>query len=86
MYKIARDLVHVTSAKKTWTIAAARQSLSEVVGNAAREPQRVYRRDKRVAVVVSPALAHQVDTLRRPSVGRSSPSSSGCAATRISSW
>jgi len=68
MYKIACDLVHVSSAKKTWTIAAARQSLSEVVGNAAHEPQHIYRRDKLVAAVVSPELAHQVDTLRRPSM------------------
>lgn len=68
MYKFACDVVHVSSAKKTWTIATARQSLSEVVGMAAREPQHVYRRNKLVAAVVSPELAHQVETLRRPSM------------------
>ena len=33
---------------------------------AAREPQRVYRRDELVAVVVSPEQADQVENLRRP--------------------
>jgi len=35
---------------------------------AAREPQRVYRRDKLVAAVVSPELADAVENLRRPSL------------------
>jgi hypothetical protein len=58
----------VVAAKKTWTIATARQHLPEVVGRAAREPQLVYRRDKLVAVVVSPDLADQAVNLRRPSL------------------
>jgi hypothetical protein len=49
-----------------WTIATARQHLPKLIGMAAREPQRVYRRDKLVAVLVSPELADQVETLRRP--------------------
>ena len=53
------------AAKKTWTIATARQHLPEVVGRAAREPQLVYRRDKLVAVVISPELADEAATLRR---------------------
>jgi hypothetical protein len=35
---------------------------------AAREPQHVYRRDKLVATVVSPALAGAVENLHRPSL------------------
>jgi hypothetical protein len=58
----------VVAAKKTWTIATARQHLPEMVGRAAREPQLVYRRDKLVAVVVSPDLADEVVNLRRPSL------------------
>jgi len=48
-----------------WTIATARQNLTKLIGMAAREPQRVYRRDKLVAAVVSPELADQVETVRR---------------------
>ena len=40
-----------------WTIAKARQHLPALIGAAAREPQRVYKRDKLVAAVVSPELA-----------------------------
>jgi hypothetical protein len=58
----------VSVAKKTWTIAAARQHLSELIGLAAREPQQVYRRDKLVATVVSPELADDVKNLRRPGI------------------
>ena len=68
MYICQCKPVHVVAAKKKWTIATARQHLPELVGLAAREPQRVYRRDKLVAAVVSPALADAVDNLRRPSL------------------
>jgi hypothetical protein len=49
-------------------IASARQHLPELVSMAVREPQRVYRRDKLVAAVVSPKLADQVEALRRPNL------------------
>ena len=61
-------LVHVSAAKKPWTIATAREHLPELVGLAAHEPQRVYRRDRLVAVVVSPELADQVEQISRPSL------------------
>jgi hypothetical protein len=51
---------------KHWTIATARQRLPELIKSAAREPQRVYRRDKLVAAVVSPELAQQI--AKRPTV------------------
>ena len=56
------------AAKKTWTIATARQHLPDVVGLAAHEPQLVYRRDKLVAAVVSPELADEVEHLLRPTL------------------
>ncbi len=68
MYTSVGQLVHVTDAKKTWTIATARQHLPEMVGMAAREPQHLYRRDTLVATVVSPALADELERLRRPSI------------------
>jgi hypothetical protein len=68
MYIYACELVHVVAAKRKWTIATARQHLPELVGMAAREPQRVYRRDKLVAAVVSPELADEVENLRRPTL------------------
>jgi hypothetical protein len=54
--------------RKRWTIATARQHLPEVIGLAAREPQRLYRRDKLVAAVVSPELADKVADRDRPSL------------------
>jgi len=68
MYIYACQLVQVTAAKKRWTIATARQHLAELIGMTAREPQHVYRRDQRVAVVVSPELANEVESLSRPSL------------------
>ena len=68
MYIRIWKLVHVVTAKKTWTIAKARQHLPEVISMAAREPQRVYRRDKQVAAIVSPALADEIENLCRPSL------------------
>lgn len=58
----------MAAARKKWTIATARQHLPEVVGLAAREPQRVYRREQLVAAVVSPQLADEIEQLRRPSL------------------
>jgi hypothetical protein len=68
MYIYTCELVHVVAARRKWTIATARQHLPELVGMAAREPQRVYRRDKLVVAVVSPELADAVDNLSRPSL------------------
>jgi hypothetical protein len=46
------------SEKPRWTIASARQHLTALVAASAREPQKVYRRNKVVAAVVAPtALA-----------------------------
>jgi hypothetical protein len=58
----------VATAKKAWTIATARQHLPELIGRAASEPQRVYRRDKLVAAVVSPAVADKLEGLQHPSL------------------
>jgi hypothetical protein len=68
MYISRCHVVHVTAAKRKWTIATARQHLPELVGLAAHEPQRVYRRDRLVAAVVSPALADEIDEVRRPTL------------------
>jgi hypothetical protein len=68
MYICSCQVVHVSAAKKKWTIATARQHLPEVVGLAAHEPQRVYRRERLVAAVVSPELADQIEQIRRPSL------------------
>jgi hypothetical protein len=51
---------------RKWTIATARQHLPKLIGMAAGEPQRVYRRDKLVAAVVSPDLADEIVSRRRP--------------------
>jgi hypothetical protein len=53
---------------RRWTIATARQHLPKVIDMAAREPQRLYRRDKLVAAVVSPDLADEFVSHRRPSL------------------
>jgi hypothetical protein len=65
MYIFVCQHVHV-AVKKKWTIATARQHLPELVGMAAREPQRVYRRDSLVAAVVSPALVDEIERAHRP--------------------
>jgi hypothetical protein len=46
--------------RKPWTIASARQNLPALIRSAAREPQRVYRRNKLVATVVSPELSDKL--------------------------
>lgn len=48
--------------RKKWTIATAREQLAALIVSAAREPQRVYRRDKLVATVVGPDAADQLET------------------------
>ena len=58
--------MYIMASTKRWTIATARQHLPAVIRAAAREPQRLYRRDKLVAVVVSPSPADQVVVARRP--------------------
>jgi len=68
MYMCVWKLVHVVTRQKAWTIATARQHVPELIGRAAREPQQVYRRDKLVAAVVSPAAAHRLEALERPSL------------------
>jgi hypothetical protein len=45
---------------KNWTIATARQRLPALIASAAREPQRVYRRNTLVAVVASPEAAGRI--------------------------
>ncbi len=42
-------------ASPKWTVASARQNLSSVIASAAREPQRIYRRNKLVAGLVAPS-------------------------------
>ena len=48
--------------KPRWTMATARQHLSELVASSAHEPQRVYRRNLVVAAVVSPSALENVKT------------------------
>jgi hypothetical protein len=64
MYMSRLKDVHVPHVKKRWTVASARQSLPKLLALAAREPQAVYRRDKLVATVVSPALAEEIEAAR----------------------
>jgi hypothetical protein len=68
MYIFACDFVHVSTAKKPWTIASARQQLAEIVRMAASAPQHIYRRDTLVAVITSPELAAAVESQHRPSL------------------
>ncbi|MDX2093016.1 MAG: hypothetical protein SFX73_34555 [Kofleriaceae bacterium] len=53
---------------KPWTIASARRNLPTLIGMAAREPQRVYRRNKLVATVVDPRIAEEAIQAERPSL------------------
>ena len=55
-------------AMKKWTIATARQHLPALIASAAREPQRVYRRTKLVAAVVSPETAATLAAQAAPSL------------------
>jgi hypothetical protein len=53
---------------KRWTIATVRQHLPAVIASAAREPQRVYRRDKLVAAVVHPEQLERLEAAERPTL------------------
>src|SRR5437762_1772064 len=59
MYKTKRTRAGSRTRRQTarqtaWSVAQARRHLAEVVRAAAREPQRIYRRDELVATVVDP--------------------------------
>jgi prevent-host-death family protein len=51
-------------ARRRWSVAAARAHLPQVLANAAREPQAVYRRAEPVAVVVSPRAFESLEADR----------------------
>ena len=65
--------MYMMNRRPKWTIARARQHLPALLGAAAHEPQRVYKRDQHVATVVSadvvaekaPSLADALAELRR---------------------
>lgn len=59
--------MYIMTRSRKWTIAAARENLASLIGSAAREPQRVYRRDKLVAAVVGPEIAEALDRPHRRS-------------------
>lgn len=61
--------MYIMSKPKTWTIATARRHFLALIGMAAREPQRVYRRNKLVAAVVDPRLADEVAKAEKPTLG-----------------
>ncbi|MYN64787.1 MAG: type II toxin-antitoxin system Phd/YefM family antitoxin [Acidobacteria bacterium] len=52
-----------------WRIAEAKQQFSEVVRRSGDAPQKIYRRDRLVAVVVSPDVLATIEAVR----GRQSP-------------
>ena len=62
MYIMPRTMYTMT--KRRWTIATARQRLPALIAEAAREPQRVYRRNQLVATVMSPEAAAAVPSVR----------------------
>jgi prevent-host-death family protein len=43
-----------------WSVAEAKQRLSELLRDAAKEPQRIFRRSRPVAVVVAPELYEEL--------------------------
>lgn len=53
MYILQRKM-YIMGAKPKWTMATARQRLPELVAAAAHEPQKVYRRNRVVAIVSAP--------------------------------
>jgi hypothetical protein len=69
VYISAVQHVHVSERRPRWTVATARRQLPALLGAAAREPQRVYKRNKLVATVVSPEVADRVGA--RPSLADS---------------
>lgn len=48
-----------------WRIAEAKQQFSEVVRRSGDAPQKIYRRDRLVAAVVSPDVLATVEAVRR---------------------
>ena len=48
-----------------WRIAEAKQQFSEVVRRSGDAPQKIYRRDRLVAAVVSPDVLAAIETVRR---------------------
>jgi len=54
-----------------WSVAEARANLPKVFASAAREPQAVYRRNRRVAVVVSPRTFDSLEAERAAQKTRS---------------
>jgi prevent-host-death family protein len=47
-------MIHLFMTMSSWSVAAAKARLSELIGRAPREPQRITKRGRPVAVVVSP--------------------------------
>jgi hypothetical protein len=64
-------MMAATGRRRRWTVASARQGLPKLLALAAREPQAVYRRDKLVAAVVSPAIKQQIESAGIGGRGRS---------------
>ena len=60
--------MYIMVAKRHWTIATARQQLPALIASAAREPQRLYRRTKLVAAVVSPETIAALEARSEPSL------------------
>ena len=48
-----------------WRIAEAKQQFSEVVRRSGHAPQKIYRRDRLVAAVVSPDALATIEAVRR---------------------
>lgn len=61
--------MYIMAKPPRWTIASARRNLPALIGMAAREPQRVYRRNKLVAAVVDPRVADAVSEANQPTLG-----------------
>ena len=57
------------ASKPPWTISTARQHLPALVASAAKEPQAIYRRNRLVAAVLSPAALDELHAARKMSVG-----------------
>lgn len=54
-----------------WHIGEAKQRFSEVVRKSAKEPQKIYNRDRLVAAVVSAELLEEIERLQRDRAARS---------------
>jgi hypothetical protein len=53
------------SKKKNWTVAYAKERLSEVLREAQREPQPIFNRDRLVAIVLNPEEFAAFEAWRR---------------------